>query len=315
MSEVRSRDAGAGHLPTVEVIICTHDRPVLLERCLSHLKKIDYTAYSVVVVDSAPSTGQSYEIATKFDVAYVRCDAIGLSRARNLGLEVASADIVVYLDDDMIPRRDWLTGLVNQFADSKVVAVTGPMLPLELLACSDTDLQSPLRLATLGGNVIGVDRKSEHWFERANFGGIGDGNFAARRLELKAIKGFDVRLGRGAIIDSGEEHYAFFKLLDLGHKIIYEPRAVVFHPRFIATNQALQRNFSDYVAYVAFLCAHHPTRSLRLAKYSVEALFGVKRNWRRNEALQVMSLSPQKKLVAFWAGLRSFVRTIIHAAR
>ena len=64
------------------------------------------------------------------------------------------------------------------------------------------------------------DRETPFWFERANFGGIGDGgNMAFRRCVFDIWPGFDERLGRGAVIDGGEEHYAFFSLLDRGYRI------------------------------------------------------------------------------------------------
>jgi hypothetical protein len=52
-----------------------------------------------------------------------------------------------------------------------------------------------------------VDRQTPAWFERANFGGIGDGgNMAFRRYAFAVWPGFDVRLGRGALLHGGEEH-------------------------------------------------------------------------------------------------------------
>jgi hypothetical protein len=44
---------------------------------------------------------------------------------KNLGAREALADIVVYLDSDVIPESGWLTGLVSPFADRNVGVVCG----------------------------------------------------------------------------------------------------------------------------------------------------------------------------------------------
>src|SRR5205085_5909260 len=113
-------------------------------------------------------------------------------------------------DDDMVPHGRWLTLLVAEFSDTAVMVATGPILPLELADGSDVDLQLAVELAPWGPHRFQIDQSSHQWFERANFGGVGDGNFALRRSAVDRTRGFDERLGRNATIDISEEHYAFF---------------------------------------------------------------------------------------------------------
>ncbi len=40
--------------PSIAVVICTHNRPAILERCLQRLRQVYDPAFSVVVADSAP---------------------------------------------------------------------------------------------------------------------------------------------------------------------------------------------------------------------------------------------------------------------
>jgi glycosyltransferase involved in cell wall biosynthesis len=53
----------------------------------------------------------------------------GLSGARNTGVEVAAAPIVVFLDDDAVAEPGWLAGHVGAFDDPLVVGTGGAIAP------------------------------------------------------------------------------------------------------------------------------------------------------------------------------------------
>jgi glycosyltransferase involved in cell wall biosynthesis len=130
--------------------ICTHDRPLLLERCLRRLQDVDYPDFSVVVVDSAPKSPEPKLLAARYGARYELSPLKGLSRARNVGTRATQADIIAYLDDDMIPHSAWLRSLIKGFSDRDVVAVTGPMLALEFVDSVDADLRSQIELLPSG---------------------------------------------------------------------------------------------------------------------------------------------------------------------
>ncbi|MGI8558781.1 MAG: glycosyltransferase family 2 protein [Solirubrobacteraceae bacterium] len=54
----------------------------------------------------------------------------GISGARNTGVEQASAEIMVFLDDDAIAEPAWLETLLAPYADEAVLGVGGRVLPL-----------------------------------------------------------------------------------------------------------------------------------------------------------------------------------------
>jgi cellulose synthase/poly-beta-1,6-N-acetylglucosamine synthase-like glycosyltransferase len=86
----------------------------------------------------------------------------------------------------------------------------------------------------------------------------------------------------------GEEHYAFFTLIDLGYRVVYSPDAVVRHP-FPETLRALRdrrlRYLSASIGYIAFLFFDQSRYRMRILKYLVEALRGVRRPWRETSDL------------------------------
>lgn len=55
---------------------------------------------------------------------------LGLSGARNLGIQEVHGDIVAFVDDDVVLFPDWAREMVNSYEDESVIGVTGPGLPL-----------------------------------------------------------------------------------------------------------------------------------------------------------------------------------------
>lgn len=57
-------------------------------------------------------------------------DKLGLSGARNLGIDHAGGDIIAFIDDDVVLFPYWAENMVNAYHDSSIIGVTGPGLPL-----------------------------------------------------------------------------------------------------------------------------------------------------------------------------------------
>lgn len=57
-------------------------------------------------------------------------DKLGLSAARNLGIQEAQGDIVAFVDDDVVLFPDWAEEMVKTYEDESIIGVTGPGFPL-----------------------------------------------------------------------------------------------------------------------------------------------------------------------------------------
>jgi cellulose synthase/poly-beta-1,6-N-acetylglucosamine synthase-like glycosyltransferase len=249
-------------------------------------------------------------VAARYNAKYIVSPLKGLSRARNIGTRATHVDIIAYLDDDMVPHSRWLGSLVTEFTDRDVMAVTGPVLTLELANGSEVDLQLAVELAQWGPRHFYIGKSSLQWFERTNFGGIGDGNFALRRSAFDKIQGFDERLGRGAPIDISEEHYAYFKLVERGFKVAYTPQAIVFHPSSPINRDVFRKQIADASAFSAFLVWNHPRQSWRIVKYFAEGIFRARRWWRPSSNNEMVSMSAREKIVSVMNGVSMFFRSL-----
>jgi cellulose synthase/poly-beta-1,6-N-acetylglucosamine synthase-like glycosyltransferase len=245
----------------VTVIVCTRDRPAQLQACLDALSHQDYPRFDILVVDNAGARPVD-EICRIKGIACVQETAPGLTRARNFGARAAHGELIAYIDDDAIPEQGWLEALAREFSDPAVAAVAGRTRYMN--ARGDTLFMSDEPAADDMGPRPrrSFNRETPDWFVLACFGGIGDGNtMAFRRDAVVNLNGFDERLGRGRLLEGGDEHVAFMSLIAEGYSVNYAPEAIVRHPTPAMPELLRARRWRDLrssIAYVIFLWAEFP---------------------------------------------------------
>ncbi|HEY3107277.1 MAG TPA: glycosyltransferase [Chloroflexota bacterium] len=213
------------------VVICTRDRPEALDRCLGAVSALDYPSFDVLVVDNGSSATGTREVAERWGARCTVEPRPGLSRARNRGARESQGDLIAYLDDDALPEPGWLAALERELDDPAVMAVAGRIRPTRLETAAECLFEATGGFTPNRGSRRVVDTDTPGWFGLTNFGGVGTGaSMAFRRAAFDRWPGFDPRLGLGGSIRGGEEHYAFFCLVELGYRVVYAPAAVVRHP-------------------------------------------------------------------------------------
>jgi GT2 family glycosyltransferase len=288
------------------VVICTHNRPDKLAACLHAISQLRYPEYNVLVVENGAADGRTRPLCEERGVHYLHSPIIGLSRARNDGARACSTELVAYTDDDALPHEDWLESLAVEFHEPSVMAAGGVVLPLH----NGTErVQKQAEIpGRLGRERKVVDRTTEDWFAQTNFGGVGiGGNMCFRRAAFELWPGFDERLGRGAPLNSAEEHFAFFQLVLRGYQCIYTPRAIVSHPEPDDPEEVQRihyKNLSNAVAYACLLWSEFPQVRGRLLKHLWSRSFGERSRIRadRDSAMH----SWRKELQAIANGIRLF---------
>lgn len=269
--------------PTCTVVIVTRDRPTEVERCLRALERQDRTDFDVLVVDNAPATSETRELASRWGARYARERRPGLSRGRNLAARTGRSEVLAFLDDDSVPEARWLSTLLPEFDDPHVMAVAGGVRPLTV----ETEVERLCASAgyyDFGSKRLVLDGNSSDWFETANFGGLGIGaNMAFRRRAFGLWPGFCERLGRGAPLGGGEEHHAYFQLIKRGYRVVLRPDAVVGHP-CPRTKRELRgshlRDIAHGAGYLTLLLVEEPAYRRRVVKFALEAIRGERRAWR-----------------------------------
>jgi GT2 family glycosyltransferase len=107
-------------VPELEIVIPTLGRPVLLARALTRLEHQRAAAgrFGVIVVTD-PDAGDGAEVdraiaSRPYPVARVVRDRPGASAARNAGWRAATAPLIMFLNDDVLPTR----GLIAAHLDA-----------------------------------------------------------------------------------------------------------------------------------------------------------------------------------------------------
>lgn len=222
--------------PAASVVVATRERADQLARALDSLLAQDHPDFEIVVVDNAPSTGETRELVERKYGERVRyvCEPVpGLAVAHNRGLAAVRNEVVAFTDDDVVADPRWLTELTAPFADDpRLGCATGLILPARLRTPAQVLLESH------GGFAKGfVPRTYDPEHPPADeplfpftAGRFGSGaSMAFRTAVLRAAGGFDPATGAGTPARGGDDLYGFVRVLAQGQRLRYTPRALVWH--------------------------------------------------------------------------------------
>ncbi len=215
------------------VIICTYNRATSLEATLEAVLRQDFQrrAVEIIVVDNG-STDDTRRMVEKVGeqadgvVRYIFEPQIGLSKARNTGVAAAIGVIVLFIDDDALPRENWLNSICQAYCDDVSVACAGgealPIwpngLPPEWLHERLWGYLGLVRYGFLENKVLNN--------QPFPFGV----NISFRKEIVTDFGGFSTKLGRkGGLLLSGEEIDLCLKIVDKVGRVVYVEGAKVDH--------------------------------------------------------------------------------------
>jgi len=284
-------------ISTATVAICTRNRPVLLQKCLAAVARLNPAPARVMVIDNSEGNRDTRKVAVDYGARYIIEPVRGLCRARNRALAECDTDILAFLDDDVTPASNWLRHLIEPFSDERTGASAGSVIPPDTLLI-DHPQQSSRDLSN----------QDPHWFEIATFGGLGFGaNMALRKRACTPGKFFDERLGRGGPFEIGDVSYAFASILSRGHRVVYTPSAVVHHP--LPSRAAIDSDARNSFSFWLLLFSEFPKQRLNLIRVLSRRLCGKSLEWKRNPPFEVTSSSLSSNINAAFKGLVLFLRT------
>ena len=207
------------NLPFCSVVVPTYQREQVLCDTIAYLLDLSYPHYELIVVDQTPlhepQTEQFLQqVAPR--IRYIQIDKVGMCHARNVGIEAAKGDIILFCDDDIIPTPDLLTNHVRHYRDPAVGGVTGPS--------GFQPVDGPLSIAR-GGETPRHPLPTTV-VEAESAQGC---NMSFRKQILVRIGGFD----EGFIIHARrEETDASLRVRALGYRILFDPQVRIEHLAF-----------------------------------------------------------------------------------
>lgn len=217
----------------LSVIICTYNRQKYIYNCLKSIADTDFDKdlYEIVLVNNRSTDGTEAECerfhADYPTVTFRYCVETrqGLSHARNRGIAEAKGDILVYVDDDAVVNREYLSTVADFFgSDSEAMAAGGAIYPVY-------ETEEPDWMSIYTKPLITAYKDEGNKIVRLRGGKFPSGGNAAYRREVFDRTGlFNPELGRkGSSLISGEEKALFDRMKALDMPIFYLPDMVLYH--------------------------------------------------------------------------------------
>jgi glucosyl-dolichyl phosphate glucuronosyltransferase len=219
-------------IPKISIVICTYNNAHSLKMTLTDIancKIYETDIVELLCIDNNSSDETKdvfYEIFPSFNfkASYHFENKQGLSNARNLGLNRASGDYVLFTDDDAIIPTGWINKylcIIKQKTPdclySKISVIWDKPKPWWYVK-----EYAPFFVhLDYGDKIISVKDYDHEFFGK---------NFCLNKKLLISLGGFDPKLGRcGNRLISGEETLIYKKLIQRKHTVIYFPDAEIGH--------------------------------------------------------------------------------------
>jgi len=217
----------------VSVVLCTYTEdmyPHFTEAAESILSQTYDDVELVVIVDGTQSVYDRVvaDYGDRDDII-IECNEenVGLLESRNRGGEIATGDVVAFIDDDAVADEEWIERLVQAYETEDVIAAGGKMIP-EWVAGKPSFLPEEFYW------LVGVTHRgfAEGPGEVRNTFGS---NISFRAGIFEELGGFDVDIGgrKGEKnLQGGETELCARIQTKYGQGVWYDPEAVVAHKVF-----------------------------------------------------------------------------------
>lgn len=216
--------------------------------------KLDWPDYEIIIFPDEEDKSHSWP-----KTRIIASGKVGPAEKRDLALKYAKGDILAFLDDDAYPEKSWLTKAIIHFSDRDVAAVGGPAITPQ----NDSFMQK------VSGSVW--ESYVGGWIARNRNLSLGEArdvddwptvNFLIRKEVFKEIGGFD------SAYWPGEDTKLCLDILETGRRIVYEPKAIVYHHRRASLVKHF-RQIGNYGLHRGFFTKRYPANSRKIGYLAV----------------------------------------------
>jgi glycosyltransferase involved in cell wall biosynthesis len=255
----------------VSVVIPTHNpNPDRLRRTLKAVRDQDFPSHQreIIVVDNGSEPRLDAKILTSelgLAMTVVNEGRLGLTPARIRGIRQARGEVIVFVDDDNVLARDYLSVAASRFkADPKLGACGGKALPEFETTPPDwtREFWHMLAIRDLGPVPLRGSGASSY----PTCAPIGAGMAVRRKLALNWATEIEhdpvrMRLDRaGKSLASGGDNDLVLTVLKQGFEVEYVPELVLTHlvsARRTTTSYLARLNYASSRTWVQLLRAHN----------------------------------------------------------
>lgn len=219
----------------ISVIIPTLNRPNFLLDAVRSILSGTYQHFELLIVDQTRDSSTRDALAEHLADArlrYIATPRQGASAARNLGVAASSGEVIVFTDDDIVARPNWLKLITRVFsADSDLHFVSG-------------SLTAPAYNRELG--FVPEFRPTPDITARRLPLVVSNANISMRRALFDQIGGYDELCGPGGLLKSSDDGDITLRMVRSGAKWKICPEIEVVHLHGFRPHAAAERLLEDY---------------------------------------------------------------------
>jgi len=235
---------------TYSVIVPAYRATDVLPRCLAALRdqSLPCDAYEIIVVDDG-SPDQTADVAEKIlgdaNGRVIRAPHGGPAHARNLGAQAARGAILAFTDADCEPAHDWLECLTAPLRDETITGTKGVYRT---------------RQKSLVARFVQQEYqdKYDRLANQTTIDFVDTYSAAYRREVFLASGGFDESFTTASV----EDQEFSFRLTAQGHRLVFAPRAVVYHQHDATLSEYARRKFG-IGCWKMLVLKRHPGKAVR----------------------------------------------------
>lgn len=138
----------------ISVVVPTYRRPEQLADCLAGLRDQSRPPDEIIVVHRINDAETAGRLASARDIIAVTVVGPGVLTAMNAGVATSSGELIAFIDDDAVARREWIASLLARFDESDVGGVGGRDV-VHTLPEPDLLNDGPVGQITRWGKLIG----------------------------------------------------------------------------------------------------------------------------------------------------------------
>lgn len=200
----------------ISIIIPAYNSEKTIGKTIESLLKQNYSKknYEIIIVDDGSSDNTQDTILKFKQVRLIKQNHKGPATARNLGATNAKGAILLFTDADCVLDKNWIKEMVKPFTNPEIIGVSGTYKTLN----NDNFM----------ARFIGYEIEERHErMKRQKFiDFIGTFSAAYRKKIFLKFGGFDTRFKTS----SGEDPELSYRIDKAGLKMVFQPKAIVFHP-------------------------------------------------------------------------------------
>ena len=252
--------------PFVSIIVPVFNGEKTIEKCIQSLLNLHYPKdkYEIIIVDNN-STDNTRQIVEKYPVKLLLETKRGSYAARNTGIKAAKGDFLAFTDSDCIADENWLKHLIKNFDDDEVGGVGGKVVAYNPVTFVEQ------YIAKFSGDL------DQETFVRYKKPFIITANAMYKRDVLDKVGLFDESLLSGGDMDMG------WRVFEKGFKIVYEPKAIVYHKHRTTLKGLFFQSFKYAEGHVALFKKYRDRKKYQIhpvGYFTMIPLFILRLLWR-----------------------------------